>query len=140
MQSNKKGADARRLVDFSVEQNANEIVVHAHIPNVPEEEETVPAFPHWSYLSPLTFRVVRLLAQENWMSKEKIAARLDEAADSKLGPILTDLAERGILESSTNRGYHIAIPSEAHPETFRRAVIAWVDVNSVDANKGTKTD
>jgi hypothetical protein len=80
----------------------------------------------WQYLSPLTVRVVRLLCRKGWLSHEEIAAELKDAPTSKLGPLLTDMAERGILESSTKKGYHIGVPEDAAGDAFCRDLLAWL--------------
>lgn len=81
----------------------------------------------WRYLSPLTLRVVQLLCREGWLSREEIAEKLHENPEGDIRPLLTDLAKRGILESSGRKGYHVDIPEEADPDTYRRQLLEWLE-------------
>jgi hypothetical protein len=96
---------------------------------LPREEQAGPGLPPagWLVLSPLTARVVRLLCASGWLSREDIASKLGENPDGKLRELLTDLAERHVLESSNKRGYHLMIPDSANPDAFRGTVLDWLN-------------
>jgi hypothetical protein len=94
---------------------------------LPKQEERPGPPPGWLVLQPLTARVVRLLCVAGWLSREEIAARLGESAEGKLRELLTDLAERKVLESSSKKGYQLLLPDDRDPEAFRREVLAWLD-------------
>jgi hypothetical protein len=87
----------------------------------------MPLNPEWSYLTPLTCRVVKLMCSEGWLSKVAIAEKLGESPDGRLSVLLPDLAARGILESTTSKVYHLALPEDADPEEYRRQLLAWLD-------------
>jgi hypothetical protein len=116
-----------REVNVTIRQDdSGEVTAEVRLPPEAERPGALPS-EAWVVLSPLTYRVVRLLCVVGWMSREEIAQRLGEQPDGKLGPLLTDLAERHLLESSPRKGYHLAIPESAEPEAFRARVIAWID-------------
>ncbi len=94
-----------------------------------EGDDRMPINPAWTWLSPLTYRVVRLLCDTGWITREEIANRVGELPDGKLGPLLADLVERCVLESSPRKGYHLAIPNEAKPEDYRKQLLVWLDTN-----------
>jgi hypothetical protein len=96
-------------------------------PADPDEPPLMPLNPCWRWLSPLTLRVVRLLCASGWLSKDRVAAALSEPPEGRLAVLLPDLAARGVLESSTSKGYHLAIPEDAEPEAYRRELAAWLD-------------
>lgn len=79
----------------------------------------------WRPLSPQSLRVVRLLAGEGWLTREEIADRLGESPEGDIRPLLSDLAKRGILESSGRKGYHVTLPDDVDPEQARRELLAW---------------
>jgi hypothetical protein len=124
----------RRLVNFFAEEDADGTLhFGGSVPRSNSEgthqnsgPDEMPFNRRWQYLSPLTVRVVRLLCKKGWLSHEEIAAELKDAPTSKLGPLLTDMAERGILESSTKKGYHIGVPEDAAGDAFCRDLLAWL--------------
>lgn len=86
----------------------------------------------WRPLSPLALRVLRVLLGEGWLAREEIAGQLGESADGCLREVLTELARRGVLESSQRKGYHIALPEDVDPEQARRELLAWVRTQDVE--------
>lgn len=95
----------------------------------PEAERPAgPPNPAAKEFSPLTLRLLRILCREtHWISGDRIAQEVDLPLDRKVGPLLTELAERGWAEPLTGKGYLLAIPSDQDPDAYRRAVSAWLD-------------
>jgi hypothetical protein len=130
-----QGGGSRRPEWFSVDRTGDgevRITIPPAPPASPDEPPVMPLNPGWRWLSPLTLRVVRLLCASGWLSREEIAAELKEQPEGDIRPLLSDLVKRGVLESSGRKGYHVAIPEDADPEKYRRALAAWCDAEAKD--------
>ncbi len=118
-------------VDFSIESDEEGVHGSFHIPTPAEDAEDMKPHPNWRWLSPTTLAIVKLLAStDDWLTREVIASRLGVEADNRFGSLLTDLVERGILESSTRKGYLLALPASEEPKRYRKRVLDWVQQQS----------
>jgi hypothetical protein len=95
----------------------------------------MPLNPSWRWLSPLGLRVVRLLCRRGWLTREDVATELKEQPEGDIRPLLTEWVKRGVLESG-RKGYHVAIPEDADPETYRRDLLAWAEAELADLPDG----
>lgn len=120
--------DRRQRIAFLVCEDADGLHVEAHVPRQPETLPMPrPADPPWRLVQRLTLRVVRLLTERvGWMTRDEIAAELGQAPEGDLRPLLTDLAKRGALESSSKRGYSLAIPDDQKPDQYRAWLLPWL--------------
>lgn len=118
-----------RRASFSIEQGTDgRLHLDVDFPSPPlEETDKMRLNPNWTFLSPLTLRAVKVLCGSAWMTKERIAEALGERPEGKLQSLLADLAMRGILESSTSKGYHLGIPEDAEPQAYRKSLMVWLN-------------
>lgn len=130
MSSKKKGGGRGREGGFFVgwgHDGGVDIHIPPGGPSSPGDAD-VPPNHCWSYLSKLTLRVMRLMARSNWLTRDQIAQELNEPAGAKLDNLLTDLAERGFLESRAGKGYMLGLPEDVDPDEFRKQLVDWLDV------------
>ena len=121
---------------FELEQGSDGVRLNVVVPPLSPDDEPapMPLNSNWQFLSPLTLRVVRLLASKGWLTREEIARELNEPPEGKITVLLPDLVDRGVIESSPRKGYQIAMPSDADPERYRTSLLAWLDRLSLASN------
>ncbi len=94
-----------------------QIIISGDAPEPGSPEEMAPpmdAPQHWRWLSPVEQLIVDALrAAGGWLTTADIARQTQEAPAGRIRGILTNLVDRGILESDRNRGFRLNLPPHA---------------------------
>lgn len=75
------------------------------VPLMPAVPDGFPAGAQW--LSPLEAKIMDALSAGGWMASDRIAEKIGERFGDGFKAILTNLADRGLLESRPGAGYRL---------------------------------